>query len=47
MLAQVCLRGVSSQEDRDEVERIADVFEAQNHSMKRVFAEVATYCMGE
>ena len=47
VLAQVCLRGVSSQEDRDEVERIADVFEAQNHSMKRVFAEVATYCMGE
>jgi len=45
--SQVCLRGVSSQEDRDEVERIADVFAANNRSMKRVFAEVATACMGE
>jgi hypothetical protein len=28
------------------VSRIADVFEAQNYSMQRVFAEVAVYCMG-
>ncbi len=47
VLAHLCLRGVGSQEDRDEVERIADVFESQNYSMKRVFAEVATYCMGD
>ncbi len=47
VFAQTCLRGVSSQEDRDEVERIADVFEANNRSMKRVFAEVAAVCMGE
>ena len=43
----VCLRPVSSQSDRDEVDRIADVFEAEQHDMKRVFAEVATSCMGQ
>ena len=31
---------------RAEVDRIADVFEAQSYSMKRVFAETASYCMG-
>ncbi len=46
VFAHVCLRGVSSQTDRDEVERIADVFEADNFRMKRVFAEVASACMG-
>jgi hypothetical protein len=29
------------------VERIADVFEGQNYSMKRVFAETARFCMGD
>jgi len=46
VFSHVCLRGVSSQADRDEVERIADVFVANTFSMKRVFAEVATACMG-
>ena len=47
VFARVCLRPATSQADRDEIERIADVFEAQNHSMKRVFAETAAYCKGD
>lgn len=42
----VCLRPVGSAEDRAEVDRIADVFEAQQYDMKRVFGEVAVWCMG-
>jgi hypothetical protein len=44
--AQTCFRPVGSTEDRAAVERIADVFETQNYSMKRVLAETAAYCMG-
>jgi hypothetical protein len=44
---RVCLRPAESPEDRAEVERIASVFEAQNYSMKRVFAETAVFCMGQ
>jgi len=43
----VCLAPPSDPTERAEVQRIADVFEAQNYSMKRVFAEVAVYCMGD
>jgi hypothetical protein len=43
----VCLRGVSSQADRDAVERIADAFQSNGYRMKRVFAEVAVTCMGD
>jgi hypothetical protein len=43
---QVCFRAPNDQADADEVERITDVFEANGHSLKRVFAEVATWCMG-
>jgi len=42
----ICLRPPSNPTERDEVSRIADVFEAQNYSMQRIFAEVAVYCMG-
>jgi hypothetical protein len=42
----ICLRPPSNPTERAEVSRIADVFEAQNYSMQRVFAEVAVYCMG-
>ncbi len=42
----VCLRPVSDAQDRIEADRIADVFEARQHDMKQVFAEVATSCMG-
>ncbi len=47
VFAHVCFRPVSSPEDRTEVERIADVFEAESYSMRRVFAETAVYCMGD
>jgi hypothetical protein len=43
----VCFRPPGSPEDRAEIERIADVFEAGNHSLKRVFAETAVFCMGD
>jgi len=44
---RVCFRSAKSLADKTEVARITDVFEVNNYSMKRVFAEVATYCMGE
>ncbi|MGH0033527.1 MAG: hypothetical protein ACQGVK_00725 [Myxococcota bacterium] len=44
---RICLRPPGDQDDRDEVDRIADVFEGTGYSMKRVFAEVASYCMGD
>ncbi len=44
---QVCLRPPANPAERAEVSRIADVFEGQNYSMKKVFAEVATTCMGQ
>ena len=47
VFTQVCFRPVNSPEDRAAVERIADVFEQQSYSMKRVFAETAVECMGE
>ncbi len=47
VFAQVCLRPPSSREDREEIERIADVFETRAYSMKRVFAEVAAFCTAE
>jgi hypothetical protein len=43
---RVCLRPPEDAADRAEVQRIANVFEAENRSMKRVFAETAAYCMG-
>jgi len=47
VFAQVCFRPVSSPADRAAVDQIADVFEGQNYSLKRVFAETAVYCMGD
>ena len=43
---QVCFHGPSSAAELAERERIADVFEAQAYSLKRVFAEVAASCRG-
>jgi hypothetical protein len=45
--AQTCFRPPASAEDRAEVERIADVFEAEGYSLKRVLAETAISCMGD
>ena len=44
---RICLREPGSAADHAEVQRITDVFEAQSYSLRRVFAETATYCMGD
>ena len=44
---EVCFRAPANPAERNEVDRITDVFESTNYSMKRVFAEVASFCMGE
>ncbi len=44
---QICFREPANPAERTEVDRIADVFEANNYSMKRVFAEVAGFCKGQ
>jgi hypothetical protein len=46
VFTRVCQHAPQSAADFTEVSRIADVFEANNYSMKRVFAETAVYCMG-
>ena len=43
----VCHRAPNGPADTQAVTDIADSFEANNRSMKRVFAETATYCMGD
>jgi hypothetical protein len=47
VFAQTCFRPPESEDDRAEVERVADVFEEEAYSLKRVFAETALYCMGD
>jgi hypothetical protein len=42
----LCFRPPNDQADSDEVERIAGEFEANGHSMKLVFANVAAWCKG-
>jgi hypothetical protein len=42
----VCFRPPNSSSDGDAVDSIAQIFEDNNYSMKRVFAEVGAYCMG-
>jgi len=42
----ICFRDPANPTERSEINRIADVFEANNYSMKRVFAEVANFCKG-
>lgn len=44
---EICFRQPANPTERAEVDRIADVFEENNYSMKRVFAEVANYCKGD
>ena len=43
---RVCFRTPNSQADADAIRDTADSFEANNYSLKRVFAEVAVHCMG-
>ncbi len=44
---QVCYRAPNGATDQQAVQDIANIFEANNRSMKRVYAETAAYCMGE
>jgi len=44
---KVCYRAPNGAADLQTVQTIANDFEASNHSMKRVFAETAVYCMGQ
>ncbi len=43
---KVCHRSPNGPADVAAVRNIANIFEANNRSMKRVFAETAAYCMG-
>ena len=43
---EVCYRTPNGETDLQAVENIANSFEANNRSMKRVFAETALHCMG-
>jgi len=47
VFTKICLREPVSLLDQSEIQRISNVFETNNYSMKRVFAEVATACMGD
>lgn len=44
---KMCYRTPNGPADVQAVQSIANAFEANNRSMKRVFAETASYCMGE
>jgi hypothetical protein len=43
----VCLRAPQDQADRDRVETMASSFRSSGYRLKRVFADAATYCMGD
>ena len=44
---KVCYRTPNGPADEQAIESIATIFEANNRSMKRVFAETALHCMGD
>jgi hypothetical protein len=44
---KVCFREPNGAADLQQVQTIANSFEANNRSLKRVFAETAVYCMGQ
>ncbi len=43
----VCFRAPGNQADRDQVQSVKADFKANGYSLKRVFAEVGVYCMGQ
>jgi len=43
----VCLRNPQDQADRDEVKTMASAFRSGGYRLKQVFADAATYCMGD
>ena len=44
---KVCFRKPNGTAEEQAVDAIATSFEANNRSMKRVFAETAVHCMGD
>ncbi|HUO67999.1 MAG TPA: hypothetical protein VMV37_10705, partial [Gammaproteobacteria bacterium] len=47
VFGKICYRTPNGAADLQAVQTIANSFEANNHSLKRVFAETAVYCMGQ
>ena len=43
----VCLRDPQDQADRDQVASMTSAFRSSGYRLKRVFADAATYCMGD
>jgi hypothetical protein len=43
----VCFRPPSDAADRSRIDAMASSFRNNGYRLKRVFAEAATYCMGE
>jgi hypothetical protein len=43
----VCFRSPSDSQDRARVQAMTASFKANGYQLKRVFAEAATYCMGD
>ena len=43
----VCFRAPSDSQDRARVQAMTASFKASGYQLKRVFAEAATYCMGD
>jgi hypothetical protein len=43
----VCFRAPSDTADRARIEAMTGAFQANGYRLKRVFADAATYCMGE
>ena len=46
-MEKVCYRTPNGAADLQAVQTLANSFEANNKSLKRVFAETAVYCMGD
>jgi hypothetical protein len=43
----VCIRAPSDAEDRAKVQAMVGTFKSSGYQLKRVFADAATYCMGD
>jgi hypothetical protein len=43
----VCFRAPSDSQDRAQIDSMTASFKSNGYQMKRVFAEAATYCMGD
>ena len=47
VFANVCLRPAQDAVDRDQIDNMVGSFRTNGHSLRRVFAESAVYCMGD